>query len=96
VEGRPIRVAAVVGTGVIGASWAACFLAQGLDVIAWDPSPGAQQRLRAAVASHWSALEGLGLSPGASLERLGFAPSPEDRTHFLSDRVVVAATALAS
>jgi len=36
---------AVVGTGVIGASWAAYFLAHGLDVDATDPSPGAEARL---------------------------------------------------
>ncbi|WP_410633225.1 3-hydroxyacyl-CoA dehydrogenase NAD-binding domain-containing protein [Amycolatopsis sp. cmx-4-83] len=37
---------AVVGTGVIGASWAALFLANGLDVVATDPAPGAEERLR--------------------------------------------------
>ncbi|MGV8873100.1 MAG: 3-hydroxyacyl-CoA dehydrogenase NAD-binding domain-containing protein [Rhodococcus sp. (in: high G+C Gram-positive bacteria)] len=37
---------AVVGTGVIGAAWAACFLAAGLDVVATDPAEGAQERLR--------------------------------------------------
>ena len=44
--GTPVRRVAVVGTGVIGASWAAWFLAQGLDVDATDPSPGAEARLR--------------------------------------------------
>jgi 3-hydroxyacyl-CoA dehydrogenase len=33
---------AVVGTGVIGASWAACFLAKGFDVVATDPAEGAE------------------------------------------------------
>jgi 3-hydroxyacyl-CoA dehydrogenase len=40
---------AVVGTGVIGAGWAALFLAHGHDVRAHDPAPGAEDRLRAAV-----------------------------------------------
>jgi carnitine 3-dehydrogenase len=31
---KPIRRIAIVGTGVIGASWTAKFLAQGFDVIA--------------------------------------------------------------
>ncbi|WP_399697002.1 3-hydroxyacyl-CoA dehydrogenase NAD-binding domain-containing protein, partial [Xenophilus sp.] len=44
-----IRRVGVVGTGVIGASWAAFFLARGLDVTATDPAPGAEQRLRDAV-----------------------------------------------
>ncbi|PVZ11879.1 3-hydroxyacyl-CoA dehydrogenase NAD-binding domain-containing protein [Actinomycetospora cinnamomea] len=38
---------AVVGTGVIGASWARLFLAHGHDVVATDPAPGAEDRLRA-------------------------------------------------
>jgi carnitine 3-dehydrogenase len=46
-----IKTVAVVGTGVIGASWAALFLAHGLDVVATDPAPGAEERLRADVAA---------------------------------------------
>jgi 3-hydroxyacyl-CoA dehydrogenase len=46
-----MRTVAVVGTGVIGASWAALFLANGLDVVATDPAPGAEDRLRADVAA---------------------------------------------
>ena len=30
---KPIRRVAIIGTGVIGASWTALFLAKGLDVI---------------------------------------------------------------
>ncbi|MFN4117551.1 3-hydroxyacyl-CoA dehydrogenase NAD-binding domain-containing protein [Acidovorax sp.] len=63
---------AVVATGVIGASWAALFLARGLEVDATDPSPGAEQRLRNAVQAHWPALVQQGLAPGASTERLRF------------------------
>ena len=47
--GQDIRRVGIVGTGVIGASWAAFFLARGLDVTATDPAPGAEQRLREAV-----------------------------------------------
>jgi carnitine 3-dehydrogenase len=68
------RTAAVVGTGVIGAGWAACFLAHGLDVVATDPAPGAEERLHAAVESHWPILERLGLAGGASVDRLAFVP----------------------
>ena len=35
---KPIRRIAIVGTGVIGASWAAEYLARGFDVIATDPA----------------------------------------------------------
>ncbi|MDD7942462.1 3-hydroxyacyl-CoA dehydrogenase NAD-binding domain-containing protein [Actinomycetospora lutea] len=40
---------AVVGTGVIGESWARLFLAHGHDVVATDPAPGAAERLPDAV-----------------------------------------------
>ncbi|MFJ4091762.1 3-hydroxyacyl-CoA dehydrogenase NAD-binding domain-containing protein [Kitasatospora sp. NPDC089913] len=42
---------AVVGTGVIGASWTTLFLLHGHEVLACDPAPGAEERLRAAVAA---------------------------------------------
>ena len=64
---------AVIGTGVIGSGWAARALAKGLDVVAWDPAPGAEARLRAAVANAWPALARVGLARGASRRRLTFA-----------------------
>jgi len=72
-ETKPIRRVAIVGTGVIGASWSAQYLAKGLQVVATDPAPGAENRLRASVAKAWTALERLGLSPGASQANLSFA-----------------------
>ncbi|WP_405851740.1 3-hydroxyacyl-CoA dehydrogenase NAD-binding domain-containing protein [Streptomyces sp. NBC_00090] len=42
---------AVVGTGVIGASWTTLFLEYGHEVVATDPAPGAESRLRAAVTA---------------------------------------------
>jgi 3-hydroxyacyl-CoA dehydrogenase len=66
----------VVGTGVIGASWTALFLARGLDVTATDPAPGAEERLRAEVAAHWPVLQRSGLAGGASPDRLGFTADP--------------------
>jgi carnitine 3-dehydrogenase len=67
-----VRRVALVGTGVIGAGWAARCLAHGLDVVATDPAPGAEQRLRAAVDNAWPALERVGLAPGADRSRLAF------------------------
>lgn len=67
---------AVVGTGVIGASWAAHFLAHGFDVVATDPAPGAEGRLRAMVAGHWPILTKLGLADGASPDRVTFTVDP--------------------
>ena len=71
-ETKPIRRVAIVGTGVIGASWSALYLAKGLQVVATDPAPGAENRLRAFVAKAWTALERLGLSSGASQANLSF------------------------
>jgi carnitine 3-dehydrogenase len=80
VSARPTRIRrlAVVGTGVIGSGWAARALAHGLDVTAWDPAPGAETRLRAAVANAWPALERVGLKRGASRRRLTFAGNLTD------------------
>ncbi len=39
---KPVRPIAIVGIGVIGASWAAEFLAHGFDVAAADPAPNAE------------------------------------------------------
>jgi 3-hydroxyacyl-CoA dehydrogenase len=61
---------AVIGCGTIGASWAACFLAQGLDVAAHDPAPGAEARLRAFIDRAWPTLAALGLAPAADRARL--------------------------
>src|ERR1700761_6308241 len=71
---RPIRRIAIIGTGVIGASWAALFLAKGLEVIATDVAPDAEAALKRFVKAAWPALERLGLAPGASQSRLTFTP----------------------
>ncbi len=70
-----VQRVAVVGTGVIGASWAAHFLAHGLDVTATDPSPGAEERLRSDVAAIWPTLT---FAAGGSLERLTFTADPAE------------------
>ncbi len=69
---KPIRRIAIVGTGVIGASWAAQYLARGFDVIATDPAPNAEVNLRKYVDEAWPALTEIGLAPGASRDRLSF------------------------
>jgi 3-hydroxyacyl-CoA dehydrogenase len=69
---KPIRRVAIVGTGVIGASWAAQYLARGFDVVATDPAPNAEANLRKYVDNAWKDLTSLGLSKGASRDRLTF------------------------
>jgi 3-hydroxyacyl-CoA dehydrogenase len=69
---REIRSVAIIGTGVIGASWTALFLSKGLDVVATDVAPDAEARLRASVDAVWPQVTALGLAPGASRDRLRF------------------------
>ncbi|AIZ34584.1 L-carnitine dehydrogenase [Pseudomonas parafulva] len=73
-----IKIFAALGSGVIGSGWVARALAHGLDVIAWDPAPGAEQALRKRIANAWPALEKQGLAPGASQDRLRVVASVED------------------
>src|SRR5215470_11868431 len=69
---KPIRHIAIIGTGVIGASWSALFLAKGLRVVATDIAPNAEAALRKFVETAWPALKQLGLSPEASQSNLKF------------------------
>ena len=69
---KPIRRVAIIGTGVIGASWATLFLAKGLDVVATDVAPGAEAALKHFVSTAWPAMQRLGLAPDASQDRLSF------------------------
>lgn len=73
-----VRRVAVVGTGVIGSGWAAQFLGRGLEVVATDPHPDAEARLRAAVENAWPSLQRIGLAPAADPARLGFRRELED------------------
>jgi len=79
---QPVHRIAIVGTGVIGASWAAYYLARGIDVVATDPGPQAEANLRKYVDDAWPLLTQVGLSPGASRERLTFTP---DMSRALAD-----------
>ena len=72
---KPIRNIAVIGSGVIGASWSALYLAKGLKVVANDIAASAENSLRKFVDAAWPALKRLGLSPGASQSNLEFTTS---------------------
>ncbi|MDB5553486.1 MAG: 3-hydroxyacyl-CoA dehydrogenase [Rhizobium sp.] len=69
---KPIRQIAIIGTGVIGASWTSLFLAKGLQVVATDIAPNAEATLKKFVETAWPALKRLGLSPEASQSNLKF------------------------
>lgn len=69
---KPIRRIAIIGTGLIGSSWAALYLARGFDVIATNPAPNAESKLRENIDAAWDELTKIGLSPGATRDRLTF------------------------
>ncbi|MBD8733089.1 L-carnitine dehydrogenase [Pseudomonas sp. CFBP 13710] len=73
-----IKTFAALGSGVIGSGWVARALAHGLDVVAWDPAPGAEAALRQRVANAWPALVKQGLAAGAAQSRLRFVTTVED------------------
>lgn len=75
---KPITTLAIIGTGVIGAGWAARALSKGLDVRAYDPAPKGETNLRAAISNAWPALERMGLAPGAAQSRLTYCRSVAD------------------
>jgi carnitine 3-dehydrogenase len=57
----------VLGCGTLGASWAALFLAHGLDVAAYDPAPGLAGRAAPAIAEARAQLAELGLAGQGAL-----------------------------
>jgi carnitine 3-dehydrogenase len=61
---------AIIGSGTIGSSWAAHFLAQGLKVRCWDPIDGYAENVTAFVARAWPLMTELGLVEGAALDNL--------------------------
>ncbi len=73
-----INTFAALGSGVIGSGWVARALAHGLDVVAWDPAPGAEAALRQRIANAWPALVKQGLAAGAAQSRLRFVATVED------------------
>ena len=56
-----INTIGIVGSGVIGASWSALFLAAGYDVINYDPDPDNASKTDAYIDQAWGSLTDLGL-----------------------------------
>lgn len=66
---------AVLGSGVIGASWTALFLAAGRSVTVFDPAPDVEVKTRRYIDTAWPALEELGLTDRATPDALRFSSS---------------------
>ena len=75
---KQVRRIVIIGTGVIGASWAAQYLARGFDVIATNPDPNAESKLRKDIDAAWKDLTNMGLSPRATLDRLTFTSNMKE------------------
>jgi len=67
-----VRRITCIGGGVIGAGWAAGFLAKGYDVTVQDINPNAEGQMRRIIDAAWPSLEAMGLSKGASKDRVSF------------------------
>ena len=66
---------ACLGGGVIGASWAALFLASGRSVTLYDPAPDAERAVRDYIATAWPTLTELGLTEQGRPDAITFAQS---------------------
>ena len=69
---------AVLGAGVIGASWTALFLASGRSVVVYDPAPDAETTVRAYIENAWPSLEELGATQRATPDALRFVTNARD------------------
>ena len=68
---------AVLGSGVIGASWTALFLAAGKNVCVFDTADTVKEAVETYVAKAWPTLEEIGLAEAGRRGTLRFADSPE-------------------
>lgn len=66
------KTAVIIGGGVIGGSWAALFLANGLKVIVSDPDPEIASKVATIIGSATPTLEGLGYDVSNLMANLSF------------------------
>lgn len=69
---------ACLGGGVIGASWAALFLASGRSVALFDPAPDVEKSVRAYIDRAWPTLTEMGLTDHGTPDAITFHPSAAD------------------
>lgn len=66
---------AVLGAGVIGASWTSLFLAAGKNVAVYDPSKSAETFVKEFISTAWPTLEKLGLTKNGNPDAVSFYSS---------------------
>lgn len=88
---RRVERVGIVGSGVIGSSWASLFLAAGKAVDLYDPSPSCEADTRGYIEAAWPSLEALGLlRPEASPDTIRFvadAAAAVAETQFVQESV---------
>jgi carnitine 3-dehydrogenase len=72
-----VRDVAVLGAGVIGASWAALFLGAGCRVSVFDPAENTERAVRKYIDAAWPTLEELGLVKTSTPQQLHFHGTAE-------------------
>lgn len=75
---KTVQRVAIIGSGTIGASWAALFLSRGLHVTATDIAPDAEAKLRQYIDQAWPALTRIGMADGADRNKLRFTADIAD------------------
>ncbi len=78
INGNEIKTVAIVGTGVIGAGWAARLLHRGINVIATNPRESAEEEIREVVANAEAALERIIAVPADKKGKLFFTPNLQE------------------
>ena len=73
-----INHTAVIGAGVIGSSWAALFLAAGLDVAIYEPSEAARTKAKAFIQDAWPTLVELGMTERGNRDNIHFHTTLKD------------------
>ena len=64
------KIVSIIGTGVIGAGWAARFLAKGYIVKAYDPNIDSIEKFKKNIRIAFKSLKKIGLNKNASLKKL--------------------------
>ena len=73
-----VKTVGIVGSGVIGAGWAARCLSRGYEVIATDPGPGAEAIMVEKIANAWPALVKIGWAQSAEPPSFTFTDDLEE------------------
>jgi len=78
IDRAAVRTVAIVGAGIVGASWTAYFLARGFAVRATDTRADGEEFVRDYIEKAWPTLERFGLAQGADKKRWSFHRTPAE------------------